>query len=108
MEIINLTPHVINALSRDGTSVVGTFPPSGQVARLAMNRHQQGLVQGIPLYVNTVGEVEGLPSQQEGVYLLVSALVRTAFPERKDLLSPGELVRDASGQPIGCKGFDRN
>lgn len=40
-------------------------------------------------------------------WLLVSAIVRTARPQRPDLVSPGELVRGPDGQPVGCKGVAR-
>lgn len=107
MNIVNMTPHEIKVVGQAG-SVIGTFQPSGQIARLEVVRAQRGLVQGIPLYVSEVGQASGLPEAIEGRYLIVSTLVRTSFPARKDLLSPGELVRDDKGQPIGCKGFDRN
>lgn len=41
------------------------------------------------------------------VYIITSMVVRTANPRRIDLLSPGELIRDDNGQPIGCRGFTR-
>lgn len=37
---------------------------------------------------------------------VVSALVRLALPYRRDLASPGPLVRDADGQPVGCRGLE--
>jgi len=66
-----------------------------------------GEVNGIPLFSRAFGEVIGLPAPAEGVLLIVSALVADASPDRLDLVSPGELVRDDKGQPVGCKGFVR-
>lgn len=49
------------------------------------------------------GEVEGLPKYREDVYYIVSRLVKSALPDRKDLLCPGQQVRNETGQVIGCK-----
>lgn len=101
MRLINLTPHAI---------VCGdiTVAPSGAVARVSAASQEAGNVGGIPLFRTTFGEVVGLPAQEEGVLLIVSAMVRTALPARTDLLSPGEPVRDAEGRVIGCKGLITN
>jgi len=100
MKFINLTPHAI-------TEVLSgrTFPASGEVARVAAAFVLLGEVGTVPLFRRTFGEVTGLPAQQSGVTLIVSALVAAANPGRKDLVSPGDLVRGADGQPVGCKGF---
>jgi hypothetical protein len=34
--------------------------------------------------------------------------VMTACPDRLDLLSPGNLVRNEHGQPAGCVGYRAN
>ena len=46
-----------------------------------------------------------LCDEMDGVILIVSTLVKNASPDRKDLVSPGELIRNEAGQPVGCKGF---
>jgi hypothetical protein len=63
---------------------------------------------GLPLYQAEFGEVEGLPEPAEGVLYVVSMLVRQAVPERTDVASPGELVRDEQGRVIGCRGLNVN
>ena len=40
MELINLTPHVLNVVKEDGS--VLTIPPSGQIARCAQVREKVG------------------------------------------------------------------
>jgi hypothetical protein len=35
-------------------------------------------------------------------------MVLSACQGRKDLLAPGELVRDEAGKPTGCRGFKVN
>ena len=115
--IINLTPHEINEVI-SGKS----YPPSGEVARVETAHFPQEvdgkplMVNGAPIYSTIVGNrvtmeksKADLPRERRGVFLLVSGMVldaaqKTAFP-RKDLLAPGELVRDEKGRPIGCKGF---
>jgi len=58
-----------------------------------------GTFGGVPLTRTTYGEVV------EGTLYVVSGLVRAAVPERTDVASPGELVRDALGVVTGCRGL---
>lgn len=62
----------------------------------------------MPLSRTSYGAVEGLPEPKAGVIYIVSALVRAAVPGRLDVASPGELVRDAAGAVVGCKGLSVN
>jgi hypothetical protein len=41
------------------------------------------------------------------VYYIVSAMVRAALPDRKDLLVPSQQVRDDAGRVVGCKTLGR-
>lgn len=45
------------------------------------------------------------PTGIEDTYYLVSQLVKSALPSRKDLLAPDEVVRDEKGNIIGCRSF---
>ena len=103
--LVNLTPHMINVLHADGS--IQNIPSSGS-ARCAEQRIIVDNVDGIDLYEVAYGDVSGLPKQVEDTFYIVSMPVRLALPTRKDLLSPGELVRDTEGKPIGCKGFATN
>lgn len=107
MEFQNLTPHNINVVDSEGNEVV-SIPPSGEVARLAVDSVQVDTINGVDIYRSEFGEVEGLPEPKEGAMYIVSALVRTGFPNRSDLLSPGTLVRDEEGKPVGCQGLVTN
>ncbi len=101
MKIVNCTPHIITEITT-GT----TFPPSGYLARVSATSTPAGDLAGIPCFATTFGEVHGLPAPQDGVALIVSGMVLDACRgHRPDLVAPGELVRDAAGQPVGCKGF---
>jgi len=103
MKIINLTPHAIVE-----TETKITYPPSGLVARVSSKSKQMEFtINDAPLFRTTYGEIEDLPDEVTGTVYLVSGIVLAAT-ERKDLVAPGELVRDADGKPIGCKGFKIN
>ena len=106
MKIVNLTPHAVTLHGTAGQAV--TLPPSGQVARLAVAREAMApvVVDGIELAVSrpTLGAVTGLPDAQDGVLLLVSALVADAV-RRADVVSRGELVRDGAGVIVGARGL---
>lgn len=101
MKIINTTPHEITIIN-DEMETVATFAPEISV-RVASVTKIIGNIQGIPLDTTFFGEVEGLPEYQEGVYYIVSCLVKSALPDRKDLLYPGQQVRNENGQVVGCK-----
>lgn len=80
----------------------------GEPIRVSCESRKVDTIEGVDIYENTYGEVTGLPEFKEGVYYVVSAMVRQALPHRKDLLSPGQLIRSEAGQPIGCLGLVRN
>lgn len=109
MKIINLTPHTMNIFNSEGVQIAA-FPPSGKVARVSVKLEQRAHIDGIPVVAGSYGAVTDLPQPEAGTVYIVSALVRTA-PEckgRVDVLSPADLVRDASGNIIGCKSLEAN
>ena len=105
MQFINLTPHGIVVFMGEGRI---SFAPTGAVARVATQTVPAGTVGGIPCFKTAGGEVTGLPEQHPLRMLIVSSMVRMACPERLDLVSPGELVRDENGRPVGCQGLTIN
>ena len=107
MTLTNLTPHEVVVLDNGGTVVV-RLPPSGTVARCAATAAVAETVDGVTFYTTTYGGVTGLPAPAPGVRYVVSMLVRQAAPARRDLCSPGELVRGPDGQPVGCRGLVLN
>ncbi len=56
-----------------------------------------------PIVRVTFGDVVDLPEERPDTFLIVSAMVRSALPNRKDLASPGDLIRNDQGVVIGCK-----
>jgi len=101
IKIKNLTPHPISICNNAG-EIIRVFQPEGLV-RLKATTVQVGEIDGIPTTRTEFGQPEGLPEFQEGVFLVVSQLVKTALPSRSDLLVPAEVVRDEKGNIIGCK-----
>lgn len=106
-EILNGTPHSIKIVD-DACNLLKEIAPSGILPRCSATTEVVGEVDGIPLTKTVYGQVENLPEYKEGVFWIVSGLVRAALPDRKDLLSPGSQVRDSEGKIIGCKSLDRN
>ena len=104
MNLVNLTPHTIHIHTPEG---VVTLAPSGEVARVATVSVEAEDIGGIPTVRTTTGEVTGLPAPVEGKVFVVSGMVASAAP-REDVMSPGDLVRDDSGRPIGCQGLRRS
>lgn len=108
MIIVNLTPHTINAHIEGG---VVDIPASGMVARVACTRTQVSRLNGIPTYSTVYGAVEGFPEPQPNTVYIVSKLVAAAIVEQElypgvIIVTPGSLIRNEQGQPIGCDGFD--
>lgn len=101
IELINLTPHAI---------VCGQhrIEPSGEIARIHASTIACGDINGIPLFETRVHSVGGIPEERPGHAYIVPTLVRQYFPERRDLLSPSKLLRNADGVVQGCLGLETN
>lgn len=114
---VNLTPHRINIHGKDGT--ITTVEPSGQTMRVASVSRLDREQDGIEFYSVDYGQIElidnasksvvgSFPDKQPGVIYIVSGMVLDALAQLThffEYAAPGELVRDANGQPIGCKGL---
>lgn len=128
--IINLTPHDITVLDDSNVSfdkasrsykVTGdpiirqTYNPSGTVLRCSQEETEAGDLNGIKLYKVKFGRVEHTTKDgsvitfnmpvKEGVYYIVSNIIKNALSDRPDLLVPTRMVRNDKGQPVGCLGF---
>ncbi len=107
MELFNLTPHAINIMCIDGAPLV-SLSPSGTIARVDVVRTRvSDLLGGLPVFRTTFGELVGLPDPVDGRIYVCSLIAAQAAISigRTDVLSPGELVRDEAGRPIGCLGL---
>lgn len=94
MTIINCTPHAINVNGR-------TIEKSGILPRCQETTVSVGVFDGVQIVRRSYGLVTNLPEPVEGTLYIVSMLVRVACPDRVDLASPGDLVRDDAGNIIG-------
>jgi len=109
MKLTNLCPHPICILHADGTETV--IPQSG-MARIAVSYREVASVrlgqQDVRVIEGLYGEVVGLPAPAPDCCYLVSHMVRMALPQRRDLLSPADIVRDGKGNILACRMFERN
>lgn len=102
MIILNCTPHTINFVN-DAGEVIRSIEPSGILPRVFSTINLVGDIDGIPDEETVYSEVIGLPEKQDGVILIVSAMVASRLPNRDDIRVPGRQVRNDRGQVIGCK-----
>ena len=124
MELVNLTPHVLNVIGSD--KEITEIPLSGHVARVEMTREEADSVGQISLWQSVPGKITGienLPLKGGKEYIFITSLVakravlkylseqvqegfEDSVPPTIIVVSPGELVRNEAGQPIGCQGLD--
>lgn len=121
--IINCTPHDVaiytpsGCYMRDGLpyrrddeedlQTFRTYPAAKKPARAIYVRKVVGAVDGILIYRRFPEEVVNLPNPKPGTYYIVPKMLAQACPERKDLIFPGGLVRNESGDVVGCVDFSR-
>ena len=107
MKLKNFTPHNVVVIVNETKIVI----PSDGIARVTETKTVAPSIDvdgvAVETFVSAFGEVENLPPQEEGVMVIVSALVASAAKGRDDLLVPGELVRDDGGNIVGCKSLRR-
>ena len=108
MELVNLTPHDINLVDENLTSI-RTFSSSGivRIEEKMENAALMHLLDGTAVNFKSskLAGIYGLPEASENTYYIVSMVVATALKgKRFDLVYP-EVVRNDKGVIIGCKGF---
>jgi len=104
--IKNLTPHPVNICDGSG-AVIATIMPETTPARLAAKVEAAEMIDGIATSQTVFGEPENLPAQADSVWFIVSQIIKSAQVGRTDLLVPAEVVRDKSGNIIGCRSLGR-
>ena len=102
MQFINLTPHKL-MIHREGGSIL-ELNPSGTVARIDTVSTPMPSFDGISVCQTEYGEISGLPEPALDTYYVGSGMVESKTI-RSAVLSPGALVRDEHGKPIGCRGL---
>lgn len=83
------------------------YPAAKESARVILERKLAGAADGILIYRLAPDEIVSLPGPKPGTYYIVSKKVAQACPERKDLIFPGAVVRDADGHIVGYTDFSR-
>lgn len=108
MNIINLTGHDITIL-RDDNTVARIFPVQGNVRVNQVTIHAEGFDSvNYPISHTSFGTAR-LPEYKDGVYYIVSSIVRLVFPNRYDLLVPSEIVYEKTSRGkivLGCRSLD--
>ena len=122
--VINCTPHDVSIYSsadcymyngslylREGgeeyPEPLSVYPAAKEPARAIYVQKPVGTVDGYQIYRWTPDEIFNLPEPEPGTYYIVSKMLAQACPERKDLIFPGTVVRDADGRVVGCIDFSR-
>jgi hypothetical protein len=120
MKIINLTPHQINIYRADNELLISLPKPNEEdVARVNSSMMAISYISqvngenidpldglgGIAEYIPQYGDPSPIPDEKRDTIYVVSMLYKSARPDRKDLRSPGTLIRDDAGRPIGCLGL---
>ena len=105
--LVNLCPHDVTIVDGDGNVIIVLPHEEGKLARVATTEipAENTLGYSFPVVHREWGQVTGLPDPQPGVAFVVSAAVVSACPGRKDIYSPGRLIRDEHGQPTQCVGL---
>jgi hypothetical protein len=103
MSVVNLTPHEVKVVDQYAR-VIRSWRGSADPARVEAVRVPLREVEGVPLLAEERTRAR-LPEPCEGVWFIVSSVVSSAHPERRDLLVPSDLVRDDKGVVTACRSF---
>lgn len=113
MKLINATPHKLEIYNEQREHLL-TLEPSGAIARCKVDRCLHLEIdrgtdhEAISVYSTKFGALEGLPEPKYGEVIFVASMVAAQAAKslgRTDVVSPGELLRNEQGQPIGCIGL---
>ena len=102
MKILNLTPHTINL------NTGASYEASGTIARVSSKMEHTSNINGIPIFSQTFGDIEGLPEPSQDTIYIVSAIVKSAT-DRNDVVAPAtshqEVIRNEKGHIVSVPGF---
>ena len=107
VQFINCTPHAVTVMN-DNNEVILSLPKSGLIPRLSQTTQLRYILRNIPITETVFGQTVDLPNPEPYTFLIVSRLVLEANKDREDLLVPNDIVRDESGNIIGCRSFAIN
>jgi len=100
--IENWTSRTLRFLDTDAGMVVVIPPEPNAPAHVNMEHEKLG---GYRYITKTYfGEEDNLPDPRQGVFLVVSGVIKSLYPERDDLVVPNRIIRGDSGA-VACQGF---
>lgn len=105
MKLVNRCPHHVRLIRMDGTSI--DLAPESPAIRLEVVEEVAGYVEDVPIVV-VRHVLPALPPPGPGTLLIVSSLVRAAFPNRRDLVSPAKQTYDENRVVTGCCALSAN
>lgn len=119
--VINCTPHDVAVyrsadccmyygclyLREGDTEPLCVYPAAKKPAHAIYVQRTAGLADGDLIDRLAPREIISLPGPKPYTYYIVSKLLAKACPEKEDLIFPGTLVRDESGDVVGCTVFYR-
>jgi len=100
----NLTPHEVTIVAENGDKMVLPKAPTGAEARIDVIIEELKPINGFKLICEHGTRISNLPDPEDDVVFIVSARVMLAA-RRKDVVSPGELIRDSNGIVVGANGL---
>lgn len=103
--IINTTPHPITIIGSENNNIIRQIPPAECPWRLVERRQPGFYIEGIPVNRVTFENPQDTPRCVEGIYYIVSQIIKHSYPDREDFIAPDEMVRSVDGEIIGCKSF---
>lgn len=107
-EFINLTGKriVVGHVDGDHFKADHVFDPSGETAKAIEIVRNVDRLEGVDIdLAQNYRSAKGLPPPRQNVILIVNYYIRSNFPHRSDLMSPGYPVKDQNGWIIGVNGL---
>jgi len=101
IDYINLTPHDITIVDMSGKEHV--FHPEG-LARIDVVKTNVEDIENFSVQYEEELQVSGLPDPFPNRIYITSSRVMLAV-RRKDVVSPGEFIRDTDGKIVKSYGF---
>ena len=102
--IKNATAHPVRVLKQDG--YVTSFPPSGFVVRVREVRTPVLTLDGVVVERVSFQPLTPVPPREEGVIWIVSRMVRYAYPDRMDFVSPARPMKDGHGSIFASQSLE--
>jgi hypothetical protein len=100
--IENWTSVTIRFLDPEAGIVIDIPAEPSAPARVRMDHEK---VEGYKYITKTFfGEHDNLPPPRDNVFLVVSNVIKSLYPERDDLVVPNRIIRNGGGA-VACQGF---